>query len=108
VKLWDVSALQEIANLLGHASVVDGVVVSWVAPANVEFRKAMLESLPANWMRLREQWEYGPAAQFVLHLAALGALVVSVVSETPAEVRPAKPAYAAARCRRSLATPDAG
>lgn len=41
------------------------------------------ESIPANWMALRNQWEYSHAARFVLHLIALCALVLSVIFETP-------------------------
>ncbi|RCJ41239.1 DUF1772 domain-containing protein [Nostoc minutum NIES-26] len=52
-------------------------------PANIVFRNSTPESLPTDWMRLREQWEYSHAASFVLHLLAFSALVFSVLIEIP-------------------------
>ncbi len=40
---------------------------------------------PAEWMRIREQWEYTHAARFVLQLAGFSALLVSVLAETPGD-----------------------
>jgi hypothetical protein len=40
-------------------------------------------SVPALWMQLRDRWEWGHAAGFVLQLAGFCALVVSVLIETP-------------------------
>jgi hypothetical protein len=39
------------------------------------------ESLPADWMRLRNQWEYTHAARAVLESVALAALVLSMLAE---------------------------
>jgi hypothetical protein len=41
------------------------------------------ETLPADWMRLRNQWEYTHAARAVLQIVALGALVFSILVEIP-------------------------
>jgi hypothetical protein len=41
------------------------------------------ETLPADWIGLRDQWEYGHAARAVLQIIALGALVFSVLIEIP-------------------------
>lgn len=41
------------------------------------------ESIPSDWTRLRDQWEYSHAVRFGLHLLALSALVLSVILETP-------------------------
>jgi len=41
------------------------------------------ETLPADWMRLRDQWEFSHAARTVLQIIALGALVFSILIEVP-------------------------
>jgi hypothetical protein len=43
------------------------------------------ESLPANFEELRDQWEYTHAARAILQIFGLGALVLSVLAETPTE-----------------------
>jgi hypothetical protein len=59
------------------------VVFFWrVAPANATFFHAtQTEILPANWNVWRMRWETGHAIRFVLHLAALVLLVLSLTSE---------------------------
>jgi hypothetical protein len=42
--------------------------------------------LPPAWTLLRVQWEYAHAVRAVLQVAALGALVLSVIAETPRRV----------------------
>jgi hypothetical protein len=63
-----------------------GIWLAVVAPVNSQvaaaFRSAP-ESVPAVWMRLRNQWEYGHAAGFTVQLVGLCALVLSVLVETP-------------------------
>lgn len=54
----------------------------FVEPANAVFRPAMPAAPPADWMRLRSQWEYGHAARFGLHLAAFAALLLSSLGQT--------------------------
>jgi hypothetical protein len=62
------------------------VVYFWfIEPVNVVIEQATPTSVPANWEQLRRQWEYAHAANFVLDLVALGALLLSVLAETPAE-----------------------
>ena len=39
--------------------------------------------LPADWMEVRRRWEYGHAASAIMDLAGFGALVLSVLLETP-------------------------
>jgi hypothetical protein len=53
-----------------------------IAPMNATFARWTPDALPADWTRVRRQWEYGHAARFALHLAGFGALVLSVL--TPA------------------------
>lgn len=54
----------------------------WVAPANEVFLSALPGSIPANWEEMRTSWETGHTIRFVLQLAALSVLVVSVLLET--------------------------
>lgn len=63
-----------------------GVWIAVVAPVNGEVADALQSapaSVPALWIQLRERWEWGHAAGFVLQLAGFCALVVSVLVETP-------------------------
>jgi hypothetical protein len=54
----------------------------FVAPANEAFLAATPTSIPPNWMELRASWETGHTIRFVLQLAALSLLVLSVLFET--------------------------
>ena len=42
-----------------------------------------LNAPPQNWTQFRNQWEYTHLARFFLQLASLGALLMSVLVETP-------------------------
>lgn len=65
--------------------------VSWlvlVVPVNSQIAAALKsapESVPALWMQLRERWEYGHAAGFIIQLLGFASLALSVVVETPAD-----------------------
>lgn len=54
----------------------------FVAPANQAFLGATAASIPPRWMELRTSWETGHAVRFVLQLAALSLLTLSVLFET--------------------------
>jgi hypothetical protein len=73
-------------TLLGAGCLVAGLVVYFavIEPANATMKQWVLETPPAEWTRLRDQWEYGHTVHFVLHLAGLAAMVLSVLLETPA------------------------
>jgi hypothetical protein len=45
------------------------------------------DSVAQLWMGLRNRWEYGHAAGFVLQLAGFCALVISLVIARPADAR---------------------
>jgi hypothetical protein len=66
--------------------------LSWVmvvAPVNTQIAAALQaapETVPALWMQLRERWEYGHAAGFVIQLLGFCALVISVLVDTPRSV----------------------
>lgn len=61
----------------------DGAFWIWVAPVNAAMAPLTAETLPANWSALRDQWEYAHAARAVLQLLGLGAIVMSLILETP-------------------------
>ena len=63
-----------------------GIWLAVVAPVNGRVAAVFwsaLESVPAVWMRLRNQWEYGHVAGFIVQLVGLCTLVLSVLVETP-------------------------
>jgi len=63
-----------------------GIWLVLVSPVNSEVAEALRSapaSVPSLWMRLRDRWEYGHAAGFVVQLVGLAALVISVLVETP-------------------------
>jgi len=63
----------------------------FVAPMNAEFAQWTIDSIPADWTRVRNQWEYSHAARFVLQLIGFGALLLSVLVETPKNLRSRHP-----------------
>lgn len=58
----------------------------FIYPVNRELLNWTAETLPQNWTDFRDQWEYTHAARAVLMLIALGALVWSVLAETPTDL----------------------
>ncbi len=54
----------------------------WLAPVNATIAALTTETLPSNWVGLRNQWEYTHATRAALQFIALGALVVSILIET--------------------------
>lgn len=72
-------------TLLGALCVVAAHAAFWIwlAPVNATIAALTLETLPADWTGLRNQWEYTHAARAVLQIIGLGALVFSVLVETP-------------------------
>lgn len=55
----------------------------WVAPVNAALVPLSPETLPADWTRLRNQWEFAHAARAILQIVALAALVISILAELP-------------------------
>jgi hypothetical protein len=76
--------LMEIAFMLLAFPVI---FFAFTEPANVIIRQATPAKIPSNWLELRNQWEYSHLARFFCHLAALSALVLSVLVETPSHFR---------------------
>ncbi|HON38731.1 MAG: hypothetical protein ACOX3E_11875 [Desulfomonilia bacterium] len=62
--------------------------IAVVAPVNAEVAEAHRsapETVPALWMQLRNRWEYGHAAGFIVQLIGYCALLISVIREIPME-----------------------
>ena len=74
-------------TLAGAICLASVLLIWWllIAPANAVMAAWTPQTVPADWTRWREQWEYTHAANSVLKLIAFGALVASVLSETPDE-----------------------
>jgi hypothetical protein len=72
-------------TLAAAAILIASHAVFWalVAPVNAVLVPLTPDALPADWTQLRDQWEFTHSARAVLQFLALGALVVSVVAETP-------------------------
>jgi hypothetical protein len=81
-------------TLLGAVCLVAAHVVwwVWVAPVNAAMASLTPETLPADWMGLRDQWEYTHAARAVLQIIALAALACSILVETPTDASRDQPA----------------
>lgn len=56
---------------------------AFVSPANAQMAQWHSIPLPANWTDVRRQWELGHAASAILDLIGFGALVFSVILDTP-------------------------
>lgn len=54
----------------------------FIAPVNAEISTWTPNSIPADWTRWRNQWEYTHATRFVIHLIGFSALLISVLNET--------------------------
>lgn len=54
-----------------------------IEPVNVVIEQAAVGSVPTDWARLREQWEYAHATNFVFVLAGFSALLLSVLVDAP-------------------------
>nr|WP_155747853.1 DUF1772 domain-containing protein [Scytonema sp. UIC 10036] len=64
------------------------VFLVFTEPMNREIFQWTPRSVPADWTKVRNQWEYSHIARFVLQLLGFGVLLLSVLVETPAENRP--------------------
>lgn len=54
-----------------------------IEPVNVVIEQVTARSVPTNWERLRDQWEYAHAMNFIFGLASFSALVISVLADAP-------------------------
>ena len=61
--------------------------VAWwllIFPANQAIETWTPATMPIDWTRIRDQWEYTHVVRAVLHILSLSALVISLLVETPA------------------------
>jgi len=74
-----------LLTLTATVCVASGLAVwlAFVSPANAQMAQWNSLPLPANWTHVRRQWEFGHAASAFLDLIGFGALVASVILETP-------------------------
>jgi len=57
----------------------------FIAPVNVEIATWTPDTIPADWMGWRNQWEYTHTVRAILDILGLSALVLSVLVETPSQ-----------------------
>ena len=71
-----------------------------VSPANAQMAQWHQLPLPTNWVDVRRQWEFGHAASAILDLIGFGALLLSIILDTPRDISKANaslgPTYDAA------------
>jgi hypothetical protein len=72
-------------TLLGASclAVTHAIFWIWVAPVNAALVPLTPETLPSDWARLRDQWEFAHASRAILQIIALGAFVASILVELP-------------------------
>jgi hypothetical protein len=63
------------------------VFLVFTEPMNREVFQWTPQLVPADWTRVRNQWEYSHIARFVLQLLGFAAFLLSVLVETPPEDR---------------------
>jgi hypothetical protein len=73
------------ATLIATVCVGTGLAIwiAFVSPANTQMAQWSAVPLPANWTDVRKQWEFGHAVSAILDLIGFGALVISVLLDTP-------------------------
>lgn len=59
------------------------VFLAFTEPMNREILQWSIKSVPADWTRVRNQWEYSHVARFILQLIGLCAFEISLLVETP-------------------------
>lgn len=57
--------------------------VLFVLPANGHITQWQVDVFPDDWTRWRDQWQFGQAGIFFLHLIGFSALISSAIGEIP-------------------------
>lgn len=72
-------------TVAGTAVFVIGFVAgfSLIGPVNAELARSSVDNPPPDWQWLRSRWEYGHVTMFVFGLVGFGALLRSVLVDTP-------------------------
>jgi hypothetical protein len=71
---------------LAGASFLILAFVSWIvfiAPMNAEFAKWLTNTVPVDWIRYRDQWEYAHAINACIKIMGLSFLTISVLVQMP-------------------------
>lgn len=73
---------------IGAGCLLAAHVAFWwfIFPINAEIGRWTLDTIPANWTRIRSQWEYTHATRAILQILGLASLLLSVLAET--NIRP--------------------
>ncbi|MFQ4140835.1 hypothetical protein [Chlorogloeopsis sp. ULAP02] len=71
---------------------------AFTEPVNTQLRQWTVDTIPADWMRWRDQWEYSHAARFVFQFIGFCTLLLSVLVETPKN-RPLTEVLAERQCQ---------
>jgi hypothetical protein len=66
------------------------VFLAFTEPMNREILQWSIESVPADWTRVRNQWEYSHVARFILQLMGLCAFEISLLVEIPETAQPTR------------------
>jgi len=69
-----------IFSLIAFVCIVGTQIVFWTYTYPANQLTGNWTALPENWMALRRQWEYSHATSSVLNLAAMIAMILSVLS----------------------------
>ena len=70
---------------LGTLCVVAMILVwaIFINPINMQINTWTVESLPTNWMQIRDRWEYFHATRAAISVVGLSALILAVLVDTP-------------------------
>ncbi len=71
--------------------------LAFVAPMNAIISGWTADAIPADWTRVRAQWEFAHAGRFILQLGGLSSLVMSALARQPAAATAAEPSREFAR-----------
>jgi hypothetical protein len=66
------------------ASMIALALITWalvVLPANGHINQWQVDIFPPDWTRWRDQWQFGQAGIFFLHLIGFSSLLLSVIPE---------------------------
>lgn len=73
-------------TVAGTAVIVAGFVAgaALIGPVNAELAQSSVDHPPPDWQQLRSRWEYGHLTMFATSFVGFGALLRSVLVDTPA------------------------
>lgn len=74
-----------VSTMIGTICLAAALIIWFVLilPVNIEISQWTATSVPENWTRLRDQWEYAHATRFVIQLIGFSSLMLSMLNEIP-------------------------